>query len=169
MLVPTLAGLQTNRVPVILMGETCSADFRQGQWVRFPSYKTYQPPEFVPNGAYVSKRNLFCNRPQIDIFYALSEYLLSDLYCIRHPNTTSCIIKFIEGKLGCSPNIMGRDRMSAANVPCYSGHHLTELATLSRLLYEADDTAIYDLTGDGWMSVTSLKWIKDVLHNYSIT
>ena len=56
-------------------------------------------------------------------------------------------MKFIEGKLGCSPNIMGRDRRSAANVPCHSGDHLTELATLSRLLYEADDTGIYDLTG----------------------
>ena len=56
-------------------------------------------------------------------------------------------MKFIEGKLGCSPNIMGRDSGSAANMPCYSGDHLTKLATLSRQLYEADDTGIYDLTG----------------------
>ena len=31
--------------------------------------------------------------------------------------------------------------------PCHSSNQLTELATLSNLLDEADDTAIYELTG----------------------
>ena len=69
---------------------------------------------------------------------------------IRYPNTTSCIVEFIENKLGCSPNIIGSNRRSP-RAPCYSSDHLAELAKLSRWLDEADDTAIYEMTGDGWM------------------
>ena len=58
-------------------------------------------------------------------------------------------MKFIEDKLGCSPNTMGRDHESAAHATCDSGDHLTKLANLSRLLDEADDTGIFDLTGLG--------------------
>ena len=55
-------------------------------------------------------------------------------------------MEFIEGKLGCSPNIIGSNRRSPM-APCHSSNQLTELATLSNLLDEADDTAIYELTG----------------------
>ena len=56
-------------------------------------------------------------------------------------------MKFIEAKLGCSPNTMGRDHGSAAHATCDSGDHMTKLANISRLLDEADDTGIFDLTG----------------------
>ena len=66
--------------------------------------------------------------------------------CFRNPNTTSCIVNYIEEELGCSPNIMGSDSKSR-KLPCETTSQLSEMAKLSRSLDEADDTAIYDMTG----------------------
>ena len=63
-------------------------------------------------------------------------------------------MEFIEDKLGCSPNIIGSNRRSP-KAPCHSSDHLTEMAKLSRWLDEADDTAIYEMTGDGYLESTS--------------
>ena len=65
----------------------------------------------------------------------------------RYPNTTSCIVEYIEDQLGCSPNIIGSNEKSR-KLPCETANQLTEMAKLSRSLDEADDTAIYEMTGD---------------------
>ena len=64
---------------------------------------------------------------------------------LRNPNTTSCIVEYIESKLGCSPSIIGSNKRSPMG-PCRTSGQLAELAELSRKLDEADDTAIYDMT-----------------------
>ena len=64
---------------------------------------------------------------------------------LRNPNTTSCIVEYIESKLGCSPNIIGSNKRSPMG-PCRTSGQLAELAELSRKLDEADDTAIYEMT-----------------------
>ena len=64
---------------------------------------------------------------------------------LRNPNTTSCIVEYIESKLGCSPNIIGSNKRSPMG-PCRTSEQLAELAELSRKLDEADDTAIYEMT-----------------------
>ena len=73
----------------------------------------------------------------------------------RYPNTTSCIVEFIEDQLGCSPNIIGSNKKSP-RLPCETTSQLTEMAKLSRSLDEADDTAIYEMTGDEWMENQNL-------------
>ena len=65
---------------------------------------------------------------------------------LRHPETTSCIFKFIEDELGCSPDVLGSNRGST-KAPCHSTSQMTELAKLSKRLDEADDTDIYEMTG----------------------
>ena len=65
---------------------------------------------------------------------------------LRNPNTTSCIVEYIESKLGCSPNIIGSNKRSPMG-PCRTSGQLAELAELSRKLDEADDTAIFKRTG----------------------
>ena len=70
---------------------------------------------------------------------------------IIHPNTSTCILEFIEDELKCSLkvlDILGSDRGSDKE-SCHSSSHLRELAKLSAKLGEADDTEIYDMTGDG--------------------
>ena len=89
----------------------------------------------------MQRRNEVCKIA--DIPFLLKKNVLS----CRQPNTTTCIMKFIKAKLGCSPNTMGRDHGSAAHATCDSGDHMTKLANISRLLDEADDTGIFDLTG----------------------
>ena len=66
---------------------------------------------------------------------------------LRNPNTTSCIVEYIESKLGCSPNIIGSNKRSPVG-PCRTSGQLAQLAELSRKLDEADDTAIYEMTRD---------------------
>ena len=77
----------------------------------------------------------------------------------RYPNTTSCIVEFIEDQLGCSPNIIGSNKKSP-RLPCETTSQLTEMAKLSRSLDEADDTAIYEMTGDVWMERLIKKLIR---------
>ena len=70
---------------------------------------------------------------------------------VLQPNTSSCILEFIEEELKCSLGIldlMGSHRGSDKE-SCHSSSHLRELAKLSAKLGEADDTEIYDMTGDG--------------------
>ena len=64
---------------------------------------------------------------------------------LRNPNTTSCIVEYIESKLGCSPSIIGSNKRSPMG-PCRTSGQLAKLAELSRSLDEADDTAIYEET-----------------------
>ena len=63
-------------------------------------------------------------------------------------------MEYIEDKLGCSPNIIGSNTRSP-KAPCHSNDQLTEMAKLSRWLDEADDTAIFEMTGDGCLESTS--------------
>ena len=78
--------------------------------------------------------------------------MFSNNFNFRYSNTTSCIVDYIEDQLGCSPNIMGSNRRSR-KLPCETTNQLAEMAKLSRSLDEADDTAIYEVTGDGWMEI----------------
>ena len=55
---------------------------------------------------------------------------------------------YIEDQLGCSANIIGSDKKSQ-KLPCETTNQLNEMAKLSRSLDEADDSAIYEITGDG--------------------
>ena len=70
---------------------------------------------------------------------------------VLQPNTSSCILEFIEKELKCSLGILdliGSDRGSKKE-SCHSSSHLKELAKLSADLGEMDDTEIYKLTGYG--------------------
>ena len=102
----------------------------------------------------VQSRNLKPDFLTIPVdFYQINSLDLN-IFTFRNPNTTSCIVNFIEDKLGCSPNIIGSNTRSP-KAPCRSSDQLTEMARLSRWLDEADDTAIYEMTGDGYLESTS--------------
>ena len=93
----------------------------------------------------------------VDTFCFNQSLLLSDAISAspRNPNTTSCIVEFIESRLGCSPNIIGSNKRSPVG-PCRTSGQLAELAGLSRSLDEADDTAIYNMTGYEALVTTNL-------------
>ena len=84
---------------------------------------------------------------------------------VLHPNTSSCILAFVEDKLKCSLrvlDILGRESSSQYE-PCYSSTQpgiLREMAILSAKLGEMDDTEIYKETGDGHLECTNLDEIE---------
>ena len=67
----------------------------------------------------------------------------------NHPNTSACILAFMEDTLKCSfsQDLGGSGRISPWE-PCSSSSQLKNITQLSAQLGEADDTEIYDLTGD---------------------
>ena len=70
-------------------------------------------------------------------------------------------MEFIEDKLECSLGILdtlGSDRRSK-KAPCHSSSQLKELVKLSEQLDEADDTEIYEMTGDGQIECTHFESI----------
>ena len=84
---------------------------------------------------------------------------------IIHPNTSACILAFMEDKLKCSFSqvLDGYGRESAWE-PCSSSSQLKEITQLSAQLGEADDTEIYELTGDGKIECASYVSIFYVKH-----
>ena len=68
---------------------------------------------------------------------------------INHPNTSACILAFMEDNLKCSfSHVVDGSGRGSAWKPCSSSKQLKEIAQLSAKLGEADDTEIYELTGD---------------------
>ena len=64
---------------------------------------------------------------------------------VPSPNTTACIAKFIEDKMGCSVNIQGIS--STERPPCLSAEKFVEFTSLSRQFQYADASVIYNITG----------------------
>ena len=68
---------------------------------------------------------------------------------INHPNTSACILAFMEDKMKCSfSQVLDGSGRESVWEPCTSNSQLQEIAQLSAMLGEADDTEIYELTGD---------------------
>ena len=63
----------------------------------------------------------------------------------KHPNMTACIARYVEGQLGCSPNILGIQ--STDKPDCNSTEQLRKYSAISKKLQDADPTAIYSMTG----------------------
>ena len=75
---------------------------------------------------------------------------------LNHPNTSACILAFMEDKLKCSiSQVLDESGRESVWEPCSSSNQLTEIAQLSAQLGEADDTEIYELTGDEKIECTS--------------
>ena len=64
---------------------------------------------------------------------------------IKSPNTSQCITKFIEDKIGCRIKLHGNGMNKGST--CKSGLQLQHLAKILRDLMHADDKTIYELTG----------------------
>ena len=60
-------------------------------------------------------------------------------------DTSACIAKFVEKQLGCNPMILGSQYSEA--VQCRTDSELKKLVNLSKLLNEADENDIYEMTG----------------------
>ena len=61
--------------------------------------------------------------------------------------TSSCITKFVETKLGCTPRIYGIDTSTKKDHYCNSPHHLESLANISQQFIKANGNDLYKLTG----------------------
>ena len=64
----------------------------------------------------------------------------------RDLNTSDCIARYIEDKIGCSMKIHG-SRNRTDKQPCRSLQELKALKNISRLMQEANANTIYELTG----------------------
>ena len=60
-------------------------------------------------------------------------------------NTSACIASFIEKQLGCNTKILGSQYSNTP--PCTTKSQLLALANISRMLDEADENDIYEMTG----------------------
>ena len=65
----------------------------------------------------------------------------------QHPNTTACIAEYIQGRVKCNINIPGQSP-DLKNETC-SEEQKGEFVKISKLLENADDTSIYDITRAG--------------------
>ena len=70
-------------------------------------------------------------------------------HCARNnnPDTSSCINKFIETELGCSPRIYGVDVNTQTKHHCNSSYQLKSLANISKQFDDINANTIYNLTG----------------------
>ena len=60
-------------------------------------------------------------------------------------DTSACIARFVEEQLGCNAMILGSQYSEAAQ--CTTDSELKKLVNLSKLLNEADENDIYEMTG----------------------
>ena len=86
---------------------------------------------------------------------------------ITDPTTSSCITKFIEAELGCTPRIYGVDHLTPKNHLCNSFHELHDLAKISFLFSEMNANNLYNITGcmascerDEYERITNLALIE---------
>ena len=63
----------------------------------------------------------------------------------NRPHTTSCLANHIEREIGCSPNILGS--LYPEGTPCNKKSQLDNLAEITRVLQNADENEIYEMTG----------------------
>ena len=61
------------------------------------------------------------------------------------PDTTACMARFIEKQIGCSPDIMGSQYPTG--IPCHKEKHLDGLANITRMMENADENEVYEMTG----------------------
>ena len=62
-----------------------------------------------------------------------------------NPNTSACIARFVNDKLGCNTMILGSQYTKTS--PCITKSQLLALANMTRVLKEADGNDIYEMTG----------------------
>ena len=64
----------------------------------------------------------------------------------KYSNTSQCIARYIEDKIGCSMNIQGSGS-SSDMAPCTLSSELNAVKNISKKLQEANANTIYELTG----------------------
>ena len=116
-----------------------------------PNFKKIYGSQFTiirPEKGFEKNKHYYCK-------VELTKYHLKALHqpsqqCaskINKPSTSSCIKKFIETELGCSPRIHGEDSFIGEKQYCNSSHQLISLAKISRQFQKSNEKTIYNVTG----------------------
>ena len=64
---------------------------------------------------------------------------------VDNVNANECIVRFIQGEIGCRPNIMGHEYVKGT--PCTTLNQLMALANITTAFELADGNEIYEATG----------------------
>ena len=93
-------------------------------------------------GVYQLHKNIYITKTHVKALDQPSRRCSSQT---KSPDTTSCIAKFIEEHIGCSPDIDGSQYPHG--IKCQTKGQLAALANISRLLQNAVESEIYEMTG----------------------
>ena len=93
-------------------------------------------------GVYQLHKNIYITKTHVKALDQPSRRCSSQT---KSPDTTSCIAKFIEEYIGCSPDIDGSQY--PYGITCKTKEQLAALANISRLLQNAVESEIYEMTG----------------------
>lgn len=105
-------------------------------------HKSVSKRENLKCGIYQLHKDIFITKTHIKALDQPSRPCTSQT---TNPDTTTCIAKFIEGQIGCSPDIDGSQYPEG--IPCDTKSHLQALANITRVFQNADESEIYKMTG----------------------
>ena len=93
-----------------------------------------------PRGFSTQKQDIFIERSHEKALDQPTQRCTND-----NVNANECIVRFIQGEIGCRPNIMGHEYVEGT--PCTTLSQLMDLANITKAFELADGKEIYEATG----------------------